>query len=90
MDDAGSVAVLQRVEDARNDLDGPLGREPGLFAEQFAQGPAFDILHHDERDPVAVEDVLSGVVNGDDVAVIQDAADCASRRNRAWKVASAE
>ncbi len=71
VDDAGAVAVLERVEHAGDDLDRALRGEPGLLAQQFAQRPALDVLHHDERDPVAVDDVLAGVVDGDDVAVVE-------------------
>src|SRR5690606_23905589 len=50
---------------------GPFGREPHPLLDQFAEGAALDVLHHNVRNAVAVELVLARVVYGDDVAVVQ-------------------
>ena len=69
--DAGAVAVVERVEDAARDLQGPLGRDARVLLQQLTQRLALDELHDDERDTGAVEDVLAGVVDRHDRGVVQ-------------------
>ena len=47
--DAVAVAVVQRPQHPVGDLQRPLREQPPVVAEQFAQGPAVHVLHHDVR-----------------------------------------
>ena len=65
------VAVVQRPQHPVGDLQRPLGEQAPVVAEQFAQGPAVHVLHHDVRDVRRPGHVLAGVVDGDDGRVVQ-------------------
>ncbi len=63
VDDAGPVAVLQRLEDADGHLQGPLGQQLAAGVQQLTQRGAVDVLHDDVRDRDVVDVVLAGVVD---------------------------
>jgi hypothetical protein len=71
------VAVVERGEDPAGDLERALGQETPSAGQQLAQGHAVDVLHDDvghHRPGLALgvaEHVLAGVVDRDDVGVVQ-------------------
>ena len=70
------VRVLQGGQDTRHDLDGFVDRDGRAVGDQLLDGVPLDVLHDDvgDRDgPVGRvrDDFFAGVVNGDDVWVIQ-------------------
>ena len=74
VDDAGAVAVVEGGEHAGGDLERPLGQDLAALAEDVAQRPAVDVLHHDVGlgDAGAVGgDLLAGVVDRDDRGVVE-------------------
>ena len=74
VDDPRAVAVVQRREDARGDLQGPLGQDLAALAQDVAQGATGHELHDDVglRDPRTVGGhLLAGVVDRDDRGVVE-------------------
>jgi hypothetical protein len=73
VDDAGLVAVAQRVEDALGQLQRPLGQDLAAVPQHVAQRRALDQLHHDVRNGDAGLRVglLPGVVHGHDVRMVE-------------------
>ncbi len=71
MHDAVAVAVVERAQHPVGDLGGALGQQPAVVAQQVAQRPAVDELHHDVGHRQAAHHVLAGVVDGDDRRVVQ-------------------
>ena len=71
--DAGAVAVLQGVQDAVHDLQGPLGQQLAPVVQHLAQRAALDVLHDDVGLDVAAvgRHLLAGVVDRDDVGVVE-------------------
>ena len=74
VDDPRTVAVVQRREHARGDLQRPLGEDLATLAQDVAQRPAGDELHDDvglgDAGPVG-GGLLAGVVDGDDRGVVE-------------------
>ena len=66
MDDARGVGGSQRVRDLAGDAE-RLGDGQALLRDRLAQGPAAQVLHHDEVHAVFERDV----VDGDDVGVVE-------------------
>ena len=76
MDDAVAVCVVEGGQRARGDLQRPLGQQSTPARQQLAQRHAVDELHHDvghddASTVVGLQGVLAGVVDGDDVGVVQ-------------------
>ena len=71
VDDAAAVAVVQRAQDAVDQLGRALRQQPPIGAQQVAQRAAVDVLHHDVRHGRALGRVLARVVDRDDRGVVQ-------------------
>ena len=69
--DAVAVAVVQRAQDAVDDLKRALRQQPPAVAEQIVQRPAVDVLHHDVGHGSGAGHVLAGVVDRDDRRVVE-------------------
>ena len=65
--DAAAVRERERRRDLGGDLGGLVRVERAFGADQVAQRPALDVLHHDE----VRADFLAPVVDGDDVRVVE-------------------
>ena len=73
VDDAGLVAVAERVEYALGQLERPLRQDLAAVAQHVAQRRALDQLHHDvgDRGPGERIGLLAGVVDRDDRGVVE-------------------
>ena len=66
VDDAAAVRGVERLGDLDREVEHPRGRQRSFF-DQLLDGPPFEQLHHDERLPV----VLAELVDRADVRVLQ-------------------
>ena len=77
VDDPVAVAVVERGQNSARDLQGPLRQEPSTAGQELTQRHAVDELHDDvghDRAGATIgltEHVLTGVVHGDDVGVVE-------------------
>jgi len=75
MDDAVPVGVVEGTERARGDLQRPLRQQAASAGENLPQRHAVDVFHddvgHDRRLGAVDVDVFAGVIDGDDVGMIQ-------------------
>ena len=69
--DAVAVAVVQRPQHPVGDLQRPFRQQPPVVAQQVAQGPAVDVLHHDVGHRGRPDHVLAGVVDRHDAGVVE-------------------
>ena len=67
VDYAVGVGVVEAGTDLAHDVDNFLHRQRAMLAEQPMQGLALDVLHGDVEDAI----LLAGVVDGDDVGMIE-------------------
>ena len=66
MDDAAAMRGVERLGDLNREVNHPRRRQRPIL-DQVLEGPPFEQLHHDERLPV----VLAELVNRTDVRVLQ-------------------
>src|SRR5947199_3947529 len=69
MNDAVMMRVVEPGADLLGDIDDLFGRERLALVENTVEGDALDVLHGDVEESV----LLTGVVDGDDVAVVENA-----------------
>ncbi len=71
VDDAGSVRVLQGLEDADRHLQRPLRQQLATGVQKLTERRAVHVLHDDVRDRHVVDVVLARVVDRDDRGMVE-------------------
>ena len=71
MNDARLVGGLQGIRHRLEHAGGLLHRHGAVLPDDVPQGAALDVLHDDVGHRQAVDVLLAGIENGDDVGVVQ-------------------